>query len=150
MVRNEDGYYKLDMTFVTANHQIKCDATWSSKVFDNFKDYVKGKTDASTTGLGIEIGPSMNAEVDHMSLGKSAQAGASLSFPPMFSRSWSNSEDIENVQTFFTKEHGTIVTTEAICLTNNVDIGFHSKKVFVPPFIDAVKVGLVVSCGQAD
>ena len=42
MLRNTDGHYQLDTTFVTANHQIKCDATWSSKVFDNFKDYIDG------------------------------------------------------------------------------------------------------------
>ncbi len=149
MFRNEDGYYKLDMGFVTANHQIKCDATWSSEVFENFKDYVQGKVDASTTGLGIEIGPSMNAQVDKISLGPKAKAGASLTFPPMFSRSWSNSEDIQNVMQFFAQEHGTVVTTEAVCLTNNVNIGFHSKKVFVQPFIDAVKVTMnvkAVSC----
>ena len=43
MVKNEDGHYQLDMTYVTANHQIKCDATWSSHVYDNLKDYVNGK-----------------------------------------------------------------------------------------------------------
>ena len=43
MVKNEDGHYKLDMSFVTANHQIKCDATWSSKIHDKFKEYVDGK-----------------------------------------------------------------------------------------------------------
>ena len=42
MIRNNDSHYQLDTTFVTANHQIKCDASWSSKVFDNFKDYVNG------------------------------------------------------------------------------------------------------------
>ena len=43
MKRNQDGHYELDTSFVTANHQIKCDATWSSQVFDNFKDYVDGQ-----------------------------------------------------------------------------------------------------------
>lgn len=43
MKRNQDGHYVLDTSFVTANHQIKCDATWSSQVFDNFKDYVNGQ-----------------------------------------------------------------------------------------------------------
>ena len=39
----------------------------------------------------------------------------------------------------FPKDHGAIVTTEAVCLTNKVDIGLYSRKVFVEPFIDAVK-----------
>ena len=43
MFKNEDGHYQLDMTFVTANHQIKCDATWASHVYDSVKDYVDGK-----------------------------------------------------------------------------------------------------------
>lgn len=44
MIKNEDGHYQLDTTFVTANHQIKCDATWSSNVYDNLKQYVDGNT----------------------------------------------------------------------------------------------------------
>lgn len=63
MVKNEDSHYKLDTSFVTANHQIKCDATWTSQVYDNFMDYVNGKTRASTTGFGIEFGPSIQADV---------------------------------------------------------------------------------------
>ena len=43
MIKNEDGHYQLDMRFITANHQIKCDAAWSSHVSDSFKDYVMGK-----------------------------------------------------------------------------------------------------------
>ena len=43
MIKNEDGHYQLDMRFITANHQIKCDAAWSSHVYDSFKDYVMGK-----------------------------------------------------------------------------------------------------------
>ena len=62
-----------------------------------------------------------------------------MSLPPLFSRSWSNTDDVGSVQDFFSKEHGSIVTTEAICLTNKVDIGFYSPKIFVDPFIDAVK-----------
>jgi hypothetical protein len=140
MRRNEDGYYQLDMRFVTANHQIKCDATWASEVFDNFDSYVEGKMKASTTGLGIEFGPSIKAEVDKPdALSGKSRLGASMSIPPLFSRSWSNTNDIQNVENFYRKEHGSIVITEAICLTNQVDLGYHSKKVFVEPFIDAVK-----------
>lgn len=62
-----------------------------------------------------------------------------MSFPPLFSRSWSDTNDIEEIEQFFQKEHGAIVTTEAICLTNKVDIGLYSVKAFVDPFIDAVK-----------
>ncbi len=41
---------------------MKCDATWSTKVYDNFKDYVMGKMVSSTTGYGIEAGPKLNTE----------------------------------------------------------------------------------------
>ena len=140
MIKNEDAHYQLDTTFVTANHQIKCDATWSSNVYDNYRQYVDGKTKASTTGFGIEVGPSMQAEVgqDALLSGKS-RLGASMSFPPLFSRSWSSSDDVASVQDFFTTEHGSIVTTEAICLTNKVDVSLYSKKAFVDPFKDAVR-----------
>ena len=40
---------------------------------------------------------------------------------------------------FFSVEHGSIVTTEAICLTNQVDIASYSQKKFVAPFVDAIK-----------
>lgn len=64
--------------------------------------------------------------------------GASMSLPHLFSRSWSSTNDVEDIQDFFAKEHGSIVTTEAICLTNQVDIGLYSAKVFVEPFLDAI------------
>ena len=41
----------------------QCDATWSSKVYDNFNDYADGKRLSSTTGYGIEVGPEVRAEV---------------------------------------------------------------------------------------
>ena len=59
-------------------------------------------------------------------------------FPSVFSRSWSNSEDVEKVKDFFIKEGGSIVITEATCLTHKVDISISSRKSFVQPFIDVV------------
>ena len=40
---------------------MKCDAAWSTDIYDTFKQYVDGKTRAITTGYGIGIGPSMGA-----------------------------------------------------------------------------------------
>ena len=140
MVRNQDGYYQLDTRFITANHQIKCDATWTSHVYDNFDEYIQGKTRASTTGLGIEVGPSIKADVgaNDVLSGKS-RLGGSMSLPPLFSRSWSTTNDVKKIRDFFQVEKGSIVVTEALCLTNKVDIAYYSAKVFVDPFIDAVK-----------
>lgn len=90
--------------------------------------------------MGIEFGPSISAEVGEASKQSgAARLGASMSFPPLFSRSWSDTNDIEEIEKFFEKEQGSIVTTEAICLTNQVDIGLYSRKMFVDPFIDAIK-----------
>lgn len=140
MIRNQDGYYQLNTRFITANHQIKCDATWTSHVYDNFQEYIEGKTRASTTGLGIEVGPSIKADVgaNDVLSGKS-RLGGSMSLPPLFSRSWSTTNDVEKIRDFFQVEKGSIVVTEALCLTNKVDIAYYSAKVFVDPFIDAVK-----------
>ena len=140
MIRNIDGYYQLNTRFITANHQIKCDATWTSHVYDNFQEYIEGKTRASTTGLGIEVGPSIQADVGaNQVLSGQSRLGASMSLPPLFSRSWSTTQDVENIRDFFQREKGSIVVTEALCLTNKVDIAYYSAKVFVEPFIDAVK-----------
>ena len=38
-----------------------------------------------------------------------------------------------------------IVTTEAVCLTNQVDIATYSKKMFLEPFINAIKALHLVS-----
>ena len=62
-----------------------------------------------------------------------------MSLPPLFSRSWTNTNDSEILRDFFQSEKGSIVVTEAVCLTNKVDIAYYSAKVFVDPFIDAVK-----------
>ena len=40
--QNADRYYALDVDFVTANVMIKCDASWTSEVYDNLNQYVKG------------------------------------------------------------------------------------------------------------
>ena len=99
-----------------------------------------GKTKASTTGFGIDFGPSIEADIGpDEELSGSSRLGASTSLPPLFSRSWADTNDVENVRNFFIKEHGSIVTTEAVCLTNQFDIGFYSQKVFVDPFLDAVE-----------
>ena len=42
---------------------IQCDATWSTEVYDNFKEYKDGKTKSISTGYGIEFGPSINADI---------------------------------------------------------------------------------------
>lgn len=44
-----------------SNIIFKCDAAWSTEIFDTFKQYVDGKTRALTTGYGIGIGPNMGA-----------------------------------------------------------------------------------------
>ena len=41
--QNSDGYYALNVDFVTANVMVKCDGSWSSEVQDNFDQYVRGK-----------------------------------------------------------------------------------------------------------
>ena len=70
MVRNGDGHYEVDGSFVTGNEQVKCDAEFSSRLYDKveltilredtpflfqYDDYVKGKMTGSTTGFGIEV-----------------------------------------------------------------------------------------------
>ena len=34
MARNSDGHYELDGSFITGNEQVKCDAEFSSRVYD--------------------------------------------------------------------------------------------------------------------
>ena len=43
MDRNPDGHYALNDQFITANVMIKCDASWTSEVYDNFDQYIKGR-----------------------------------------------------------------------------------------------------------
>ena len=67
-------------------------------------DFLSGKTRASTTGFGIEFGPSIQAEVSpDETISGSSRLGASMSLPPLFSRSWSNTNDVESMQDFFSK-----------------------------------------------
>ena len=62
-----------------------------------------------------------------------------IKIPPLFTRSWSDNEDIDSVKDFFVKEGGSVAITEAVCLTHRVDISDLSKKQFVEPFIDSIK-----------
>ena len=61
-----------------------------------------------------------------------------VTIPPLFTRSWTQNKDRERIKDFFTKEGGSIVVTEAVCLTHKVDISDISKKTFVQPFVDAI------------
>ena len=63
----------------------------------------------------------------------------SIKLPSLFSRSWEKEEGINNIKDFFVKEKGSIVVTEAQCITHKVDISDTSKKSFTQPFIDTVK-----------
>ena len=67
-------------------------------------DFLPGKIRASTTGFGIEFGPSIQADVSpDETISGSSRLGASMSLPPLFSRSWSNTNDVESMQDFFSK-----------------------------------------------
>ena len=72
--------------------------------------------------------------------GAASGAGRSaIRIPPLFTRSWSNNEDINQVKDFFVKEKGSVAITDAVCLTHKIDISDLSKKQFVEPFIDSVR-----------
>ena len=90
--QNEDGYYALNVDFITANVQIKCDASWSSQVHDNYNQYVQGTTPditrnskypdtpgkvrSSTTGYGVQT-PEMDVRLELIK-----QKSASLTLCP--------------------------------------------------------------------
>ena len=61
---------------------------------------------------------------------ESAQSETQLSvgFPHLFSRSWGKEDDVDKVVDFFTKERGSIVVSEAVCLTHKVDIADRQDK----------------------
>ncbi len=46
----------------------------------------------------------------------------SVGYPHLFSRSWGEEDDVDKVRDFFAKERGSIVVSEAVCLTHKVDI----------------------------
>ena len=82
MARNKDGHYELDGSFVSGNEQVKCDAEFTSRVYDKvqckifdiktlqrhalfqYDDYVKGKVMDSTTGFGIEVSPRVTTSIE--------------------------------------------------------------------------------------
>ena len=80
MVRDEDGHYVVDGSFVTGNSQVKCDGDFSSRIYDKYDDYVKGLMSSSTTGFGIEAGRDIATQVDVNS------TSVNVGIPPLFSR----------------------------------------------------------------
>ena len=40
MVRNADGHYEVDGSFISGNEQIKCDAEFTSRVYDKVEKYI--------------------------------------------------------------------------------------------------------------
>ncbi|XP_023334523.1 uncharacterized protein LOC111706009 isoform X2 [Eurytemora carolleeae] len=142
MYRNKDGYYAMQVDFLTANINIKCDASWSSEVYDNFKDYVKGKQDSSTYGESITVTP----EIDFSST--ISNMDFSTKIPSVFSRSSSTSNDVEKTRDFFTKERGSIAVSEAVCFTERVDISEKSRKIFA--FTFELNVLLLYNASFAD
>ena len=97
---------------------------WLLKIYHKFHYYYEG---------GVGLG---SLDVN----GATAGAGrAAIKIPPLFTRSWSNSQDIDRVKDFFVKEKGSVAITDAVCLTHKIDISDLSKKQFVEPFIDSVR-----------
>ena len=45
-----------------------------------------------------------------------------FTFPTLFSRSWSDTDDVRRIMDFFVKERGSIALSEAVCLTHKIDI----------------------------
>jgi len=128
MYQNDDGHYALQGSFITGNIMVKCDATWSAEVYDNFNDYVKGKMAASSSGYGVQASPTVDISTEVIGL------DASTTIPSIFTRSSGSGNDVESSLKFFTKEGGSIVVSEAICLTQRIDIHEHSKMAFTVPF----------------
>ncbi len=58
--------------------------------------------------------------------------------PSLFTRGEAASNDVAKTKEFFTKDRGTIALSEAVCITQRVDISDKSKKVFTEPFEAAV------------
>jgi hypothetical protein len=98
---------------------------WSSKVYDSFREYIQGKMASSTTGFGVEVTPVVSAEMsadDKIENSKTSDDLMGASFPSLFSRSWSDSKDVDKMADFFVKERGSVALSEAICLTQKIDI----------------------------
>jgi len=128
MYQNDDGYYAMQGSFITANIMIKCDATWTAEVYDSFNDYVKGKMATSSSGYGIQVSPTVDFSTEAIGF------DASGTIPSIFSRSSGTGDDVESSLKFFTKERGSIAVSEAVCLTQRVDIHEYSKMDFTVPF----------------
>ena len=43
MARNSDGHYEVDETFITGNEQVKCDAEFTSRVYDKVSINIHNK-----------------------------------------------------------------------------------------------------------
>ena len=69
--QNKDGYYALNVDFITANVMIKCDGSWSSEVQDNFNQYVRGKY--ATVLLDSSVNSGMSAKLRSSTTGYGVQ-----------------------------------------------------------------------------
>ena len=95
--QNSDGYYALAESFLTANVMIKCDASWTSEIYDNFDQYVKGKLKLSTTGYGIQALPETDVKKTF------SQVSFEASMPSLFTRDEGFSTSVTNARDFFKK-----------------------------------------------
>ena len=92
-----------------------------------------GKLKSSTTGYGIQALP--GADVRFISRAfylyvenqnnfskQVSDTGFEFSIPSLFSREEGSSNTVSKTRDFFTKERGSIVVSEALCLSHRVDI----------------------------
>lgn len=93
--QNSDGYYALAESFLTANVMIKCDASWTSEIYDNFNQYVQGKLRLSTTGYGIQALPETDVKKSF------SQVSFEASMPSLFTRDEGFSTSVTNARDFF-------------------------------------------------
>lgn len=76
---------------------IKCDASWTSEIYDNFDQYVKGKLKLSTTGYGIQALPETDVKKTF------SQVSFEASMPSLFTRDEGFSTSVTNARDFFKK-----------------------------------------------
>ena len=41
MYINQDGFRKMDKSYIAANPEVKCDSVWSEEIFHDYNGYVR-------------------------------------------------------------------------------------------------------------
>ena len=105
--------------FLQTIDDLRCAGKFEEYLFTSFEETIESWNSFEQTGMNLQIGTDIEVSAEYKGL------KASTTIPPMFTRSWSKSNEAAGMEKHFNVEHGSVAHSRAECsiyrATINID-----------------------------